>query len=293
MKNRRWSDNDRHFWPFTLSTGDYKRLGFVIDSGAHEDCRGDCHVRLHLFRITLICELPPLISDYCVRHVAASWDAATIARLGRDWYEERHSREYGFYFSDGDLHTYFGPQTHDSTTTKGKVFFLPWRHWRHVRHSLYDLSGKHFWTEYDGDRTAWEAWNAVRDACPKVRFNFEDYDGQRIVATTHIEEREWHFGTKFCRWLSWFRRPKISRDLMLEFSAEVGPEKGSWKGGTVGHSIEMLSGELHEAAFKRYCEKEHRSKYRKFRVRYLGRVEEPPRVTDGANESAHSAAESK
>jgi hypothetical protein len=30
--------------------------------------------------------------------------------------------------------------------------------------------------------------------------------------------------------------------------------KGSWKGGTVGHSIAMLPGELHGAAFARYCE---------------------------------------
>lgn len=272
MKNRRWSDNDRHLWPFTLSTGDYWRLGAVIDSGAHEGAQGDCHIRLHLFRITLICELPRILSDYRVRHTAVSWDAATIARLGRDWYDEVFPCEYGFYFSDGNLHTYFGPQTHDSRTTKSRCFFLPWRSWRFVRHSLFDLEGKHFHTEYESARNAWAASEAVKNACPKMRFDFEDFDGQRIIATTHIEEREWRFGTKFCRWLAWFRRPSIRRDLALEFSSEVGPEKGSWKGGTVGHSIEMLPGELHEDAFKRYCEKEHRSKYRHFRVRYLGRA---------------------
>lgn len=278
MKKRRWSDNDHHFWPFTLSwrdggKGGYWRFGIILDSGANEDQRGGCHVRFHVFGITLICELPPFIPDYRIRHVATSWDAATIARLGRDWYEERFPREYGFYFADGNLHTYFGPQTHDSRTTKGRVFFLPWRNWRFIRHSLYDLQGKHFHTEHENARNAWEATTAVRDACPKVRFEFEDFDGQRITATTHIEEREWHFGTGICRWLSWFRRPKISRELTLEFSSEVGPEKGSWKGGTVGHSIEMLPGELHDAAFKRYCDKEHRSKYRTFRIRYLGKVQ--------------------
>lgn len=273
MKNRRWGDNDRHLWPFTLSTGDYRRVGIVIDSGGGEDrSNSGCHLRLHLFRITLICELPPLVPDYRVRHVAKSWDAATVARLGRDWYDEVFPRQYGFYFVEGDLHTYFGPQTHDSRTTKGRVFFLPWRNWRHIRRSLYDLQGNHFWTEHEGDRHAWAALDAVKDACPKARFEFEDFDGQRITATTHIEEREWHFGTGVCRWLSWFRRPRIHRYLELSFSAEVGPQKGSWKGGTVGHSIEMLPGELHEAAFKRYCEKEHRSKYRRFRIRYIGPV---------------------
>ena len=48
---------------------------------------------------------------------------------------------------------------------------------------------------------------------------------------------------------------KIRRSLDLEFSGETGPEKGSWKGGTVGTGIEMLPGELHEAAFRRYCQK--------------------------------------
>ena len=41
------------------------------------------------------------------------------------------------------------------------------------------------------------------------------------------------------------------------------------KGGTVGHSIDMLPGELHEAAFRRYCEKEHRAKGRRYRIKFL------------------------
>jgi hypothetical protein len=270
MKNRRYSDNDRHFWPFTLSLTNYRNVGVVIDSGAYEDQRGGCHIRFYLYGIVFICELPQIIPDYVVRHQATTWDAATIARIGRDWYEERHSREFGFTFVDGNLHTYFGPQTHDSRTTKSKVFFLPWRNSRFIRHSLFDLKGEHFHTEFESARNAWEATTAVRDACPKVRFEFDDFDGQRIVASTYIEEREWRFGTGLFRWLSWFRKPQISRSLNLDFSSEVGPEKGSWKGGTVGHSIEMLPGELHEAAFKRYCEQEHRSKYRRFRISYVG-----------------------
>lgn len=270
MRKRRWSDNDKHLWPFTFSNDTYRRYGVVIDSGAHEDQGGDCHIRFYLGGWTLICELPPIVPDYVVRHVATTWDADTITRLGRDWYEERHSREYGFAFVDGNLHVYYGAQTHDSRTDQNKVFFLPWRNLRFIRLSLYDLNGEHFHTEIESSRNSWAAGNAVRDACPKAKFDFEDYDGQRITATTHIEEREWRFGTGWCRWLSWFRKPLVSRTLALEFSSEVGPEKGSWKGGTTGHAIEMLPGEIHEAAFKRYCEQEHRSKYRRFRIRYLG-----------------------
>ena len=269
MRKRRWGDNDRHFWPFTLSTGDYKRLGVVIDSGANDGGPGGCHIRFYFRSVTLICELPRLIADYKVRHFP-KWDSATVARLGRDWYDEVFPREYGFHFSEGNLHVQCGAQTHDSLTDHSRCFFLPWRDWRFIRSSLYDLNGEHFHTEHEGVRNAWAASEAVKSACPKARFDFEDFDGAAIVATTHIEEWEWHFGTKWCRWLSWFRRPKVSRTLALEFSAEVGPEKGSWKGGTLGHGIEMLPGELHEAAFKRYCSQEHRSKYRPFRIRYIG-----------------------
>lgn len=274
MKNRRYSNHDHHLWPFTLSKSrNWRPIGVMLDSGAFDGSVGDCHIALSAFGYTLICELPPLVPHYRERHTAVGWDAATVARLGRDWYDEIFPREYGFRYVEGALHLHFGAQTHDSATTKSKCIFLPWMNWRHVRFSLYDLKGEHFWTERDGDRNAWDASRAVNGACPKARFEFDDYDGKRIVATTHIEEREWRFGIGWFRWLSWFRSARISRYLNLEFSDEVGPEKGSWKGGMVGHSIEMLPGELHEAAFRRYCEQEHRSKYKRFRIRYVGKLE--------------------
>jgi hypothetical protein len=214
MRKRRWSDNDKHLWPFTFSNDTYRRYGIVIDSGAREDSQGDCHIRLYLGGWTLICELPPIIPDYVVRHQATTWDAATIARLGRDWYEERFSREYGFCFVDGSLHTYFGPQTHDSRTTKSQVFFLPWRNYRFIRHSLYDLKGEHFHTELESARASWAATSAVRDACPKAKFDFEDYDGQRITATTHIEEREWRRGTGIFAWRPGDRTLALDRVLV-------------------------------------------------------------------------------
>lgn len=285
MKNRRWSDNDKHFWPFTLSTGDCKRYGFMFDSGADDGGEGDCHIRFHIHTVTLICELPRIVRNARVRH-CPQWDAATVARLGRDWYDELFPREFGGYFSDGTLFVHYGQVTHDSRTDKSKCFFLPWRNSRFIRRSFYDLQGKHFWTERESERAAWEATNAVKEACPKAKFEFEDFDGQKIVATTHIEEREWRFGTGLFRWLSLFRKPTVSRTLELEFSAEVGPEKGSWKGGTCGTSIEMLPNESHESAFRRYCEKEHRSKYRRFHVKYLGAIVPPTTFSDPQCENA-------
>ena len=248
----------------------------VLDSGAHEDCAGDCHIRFYSFGWTLICELPRIVRDYRERHNADTWSAETIARMGRDWYEVAFPCEYGVTFSERALHVYYGAQTHSSCTTKSWCCFLPWLAWRYVRMTLYTTTGAHFWTERAAERGAWEAMDAVRTACPKARFDFEDYDGERITATTHIEEREWRLGERPFRWLSWFRRPRIRRDLSIKFSAEVGPEKGSWKGGTTEHSIEMLPGESCEAAFARYCTQEHRAKYRRFNLRYIGRTPATP-----------------
>lgn len=250
MRNRRWSDNDKYFGPFTLAMKDSGHgWGFYLDSG-HEESPG-CHLRLHGFGGTLIINLPPIVRP-SRRKVHANWDAATVERLGRNWYCDEHSREYGFNVTDGTLFLRYGPQTHDSLTDNCKCCFLPWTQWRFVRHSLYDLDGREFWRE--GGFSEWEnSWDA-RKHCPSVTFEFDDFDGERIQARTTTEEREWLFGEGWFKWLSWFRKPMIRRSLDIEFSAETGPRKGSWKGGTVGHSINMLPGELHESAFRRYCE---------------------------------------
>lgn len=276
VRYRNWSDDQRQWGPFTVSGGTVYSWGIVLDSGGSEDSPAACHLRLHSPWGVLLIELPQIIPPYRERH-QANWDAETIKRLGRDWYDVVYPREYGVTLSDGHLSIEYGRQTHDSSTEQRWGCFLPWTQWRHVRYSLYDLDGEHFWTEAKPPKGAkrWrglQSWDVKRKLCPAALFEFEDYDGARITARAVIEEREWRFGTGWFRWLSLFRRRKVRRSLDLEFSAEVGPEKGSWKGGTVGSGIDMLPGELHEDAFKRYCATESRSK--PHRLKYLGRWEE-------------------
>jgi len=264
---RRWGDSDRHLGPFTFAFREtWRPFAIVLCSGSVERESPGCCIRFQAFGATMICELPSIIKP--VRR----W----VDLRGKEWaksggYWDEHPREYGFSLSNGHLHIALGAQTMDSSTTQDWGCFLPWTQWRHVRHSLYGFNGEHFWTEPRGAK--WEAYREAKDACPIVKFSFRDFDDQELIATTRIEEREWRFGTGWFKWLSWFRRSKISRSLDIEFSGETGPEKGSWKGGTVGTSIDMLPGELHEAAFQRYCAGEHRSKYRKYRVKFLTRVE--------------------
>jgi hypothetical protein len=273
----RLTDNDKHIGPITYArcSPSWRPLRVVYSSGAHEDGAGPNNLTVYAFGWVARLTLPRLLDDHRVRHIAASWDAATVERMGRNWYEERFPREYGFSLSEGFLQVFLGAQTHDSTTTQSWSKFLPWTQWRFHRFSLYDANGAEFWTQIErrGNGVKFRDFDAQREAearGDKAVFLVDDFDGERLKATTHIEEREWKFGDGWFRWLSLFRRNMVKRSLSINFDKECGPEKGSWKGGLMGTSIAMLPGELHEAAFRRYCEQEHSAKYSRYRITYAG-----------------------
>lgn len=270
----RLTDNDRHigrFITYARCSPHWRPLRVVYSSGGGDDNEKANNLTVYAFGWILRILLPALLQPW------RRW----VDTSGYKWaspaggYFDEHPREYGFSLSDGFLQVFLGAQTHDSTTTQSWSKFLPWTQWRHIRHSFYDGEGRHFWTEWDRPRgfklrDDWQAQQAIKAACPAVVFEFDDFDGKRIRATCRVEEREWKFGTGWFKWLSLFRAPRIRRSLDLDFSEEVGPEKGSWKGGILGTGIEMMPNETPEAAFRRYCEQEHRSKYRTFRITFVG-----------------------
>jgi hypothetical protein len=227
---------------------------FELDSGNDE--YPGCTLTIATRRQRLELRLPQVIRPLRNWVDTSQYAWSTNPRGG---YWEVHPRRYGFYLYENHLYVSLGAQTDDSSTTQKWSCFLPWGEWRHIRFSLYDASGQHFWSmirkrDIRGMQAFTDQYEAEK-ACPKVRFSFLDYDGQQIEATTHIEEREWKRGTSWCSWLSLFYRPKVRRSLDIEFSKETGPKKGSWKGGVMGTGIDMLPGELHESAFRRYCAK--------------------------------------
>lgn len=60
-------------------------------------------------------------------------------------------------------------------------------------------------------------------------------NNQSCSAKIWVEERSWlHIPTG---------KTKIKRDIEVEFSEELGTEAGSWEGGCIGCSYEMLPGE--------------------------------------------------
>jgi hypothetical protein len=67
----------------------------------------------------------------------------------------------------------------------------------------------------------------------------DSYDGEIIPTTIYVEEREWR--PKGMRWTGLFAT--VRRTIDIHFSKEVGREKGSWKGGTVGCGYNLLPNE--------------------------------------------------
>lgn len=260
MKAIRWSDHDRYLGPFTYAYEPrYRRFSVIFGSGDGDDYPG-CRLCIAVGAHTLIIALPAIIKPYRHRKefTTEPTRSQVIARGQEPFYFESHERELGFTAVEGALHVYYGRQTHDSETTKSKLWFFPWREHKMIRHSLYDLEGDHFATLPEWGfrhKNGWEVRNAIEEVCPTQKFAFKDFDGEDIIATTKIEEREWQRGKGVFR-LFYLGRNKVNRSLDLQFSSEVGKRKGSWKGGTIGHGIDMLPGELHAAAFKRYCEKQ-------------------------------------
>jgi hypothetical protein len=253
MKAIRWGDNDKYVGPFTFSRdGRYKSKAILLGSGDGDEYAG-CRLRISGFGGTLIVALPQIIKPWREWVDTSKYSWSDNPNGG---YWDLHKREYGFSLHEGFLNLSLGRVTNDSSTEQRKGYFLPWTQWRCVAHRFYDDKGELALTDSSSGPQSIEAsrdrW-AAQDAVPTVSFNFKDFDGEAITASTRIEEYEHRLGEGWFKWLSLIRKARVRRSLGIKFSGETGKRKGSWKGGTLGHGISMEPGEMHEAAFQRYC----------------------------------------
>lgn len=232
LKPKLWNDGDIYCGNLTVSKSNDSALAFVISSGDDED--SGASIKICVGHYILILSIPQFFFPTKKKIIAHS---CVI----------EEERKFGFSYSENYLLSYIGAGERSAIW-----WFFPWKKWRHIRHSFYGLDGSHFSTHVTKKGT----FNPIyrKEQPPSVSFNFKDFDGESLTAITQIEEREWHRGVGFFSWLSFFYSPKIERSLQIEFSGETGPRKRSWKGGIISCGIEMLPGELHTEAFKRYCE---------------------------------------
>lgn len=247
---RNWSGNQRSFLGgriiYSRDPGLALPNGISLESGDGVDESKGCCLRLTWRRRSLIFELPPLIRPW------------RCPKSG-----EVYAREYGIAYTDEMLFFRYGAQSNWASDRKVWCCPLPWD-WQRFRKVLHDLEMNPVWEWHDqlpiGDvplalsfPDKCDLYQAAIDSCPHRTFRFYDFDGEPTEARTHAESSEWRRGTRGFGWLRFITQPEIFFELKIEYSKPVGPRKHQGKG-TLGHGIELFPGELHEAAFRRYCE---------------------------------------
>lgn len=222
----------------------------------------------HYLRI----QLPSWIKPVEHRITPDSWDAATIQRLGRNWYPVYQSRRYGFSVFEDAVILYYGVQNNGCNSNlpdkdQQKYLNLPWKLYTFIGQRWYSPSGVLVKTHLDKHGPWKSRYDWQEKVLQKSYFTVIDQsDNSRVNVSAFITEREWHRGTSWCKWLKWFYKPLIKRVLEINFEKEVGPAKSSWKGGLMGTSIEIAPGETPLQAMQRYCDKEHSSREGMYRL---------------------------
>lgn len=196
---------------------------------------------------------------------------------GGYWDETR--REFGIYLFENHFNVVYGPQTDNSSTEKRWSCFLPWAEWRFTRLEFQDDLCLQF-AEFDYEKlenrtkrmTAeerreyffelYEYEKLAKEECPKMYYAVKDFDGEQVDVEAIVVEREWKKGKGWFKWLSLFVPKKQARYLEMDFSKEIGPKKGSWKGGTISCSIVMEDNENHDEAFLRFMKQEKMTDFR-------------------------------
>lgn len=126
-----------------------------------------------------------------------------------------------------------GADIHLNWGSRCKIVHLPWDY-VHVRSSMLCQDG--VWRKAIG---AWERKEGDPvQATETHHYRYVCRDGtvqDDIEATISVSEMEWRW--RMFRWLRW--GALVRRTIDVEFSAEVGNRRGSWKGGVLGCSYEM------------------------------------------------------
>jgi hypothetical protein len=133
----------------------------------------------------------------------------------------------------------------------GWSFYLPWRDSRTTKMIVYTSTGEEdFVMECSSGLK--DLWLTIKPY-PYTSFKLKDFDGQTIIVKTKLLEHTRSVGDGKFKWLSWFFKNNVSKYLELEFDKEVGKEKGSWKGGTLGCSVDATGCKTPEEAIKKFC----------------------------------------
>lgn len=143
---------------------------------------------------------------------------------------------WGFSTLDGSVHFAWGNAT--------KIIDLPWAAWQHISHTVMRPDGSFVpfvgsWEERGPHRPDGKEPDGRHLETHPYHYLLRSGEVQHVTATISVERREWRL-----RWLRWTPLfAKVRHSIDVQFSDEVGERSGSWKGGTIGCSYELLPDE--------------------------------------------------
>ena len=160
---------------------------------------------------------------------------------------------YGFYFDrNKNLFDFL-----DFVFRWGKYhyrFEFPYISMRYEKTEILDGKRNVLWVEpknKHGNHDLWKTNNRIEEAIKKEFAETFDYvyylnngEVQERTATVNVGRRTYHR-----KWFPWLK--KVYTFIDVTFNDEVGERTGSWKGGTVGCSYDLLPDETPEQCLRR------------------------------------------
>lgn len=155
------------------------------------------------------------------------------------WTDECDSPKWGIAIHNNTFWVYKGGEGNDNGGNKWWTWDIPFltKEWVRTSILLKDNTWEH---ETKGNRKEFyeDKWKE-KQACWNYDF-LDKYDNTIIPTKIYVEEREWR-----PKWLTWTKLfASIRKTIDVDFSQEVGRRKGSWKGGTIGCSYDLLKDEI-------------------------------------------------
>lgn len=162
-----------------------------------------------------------------------------ILLIETKWTDECDPPKWGIAIHDATFWIYKGGEGNFNGGTKWWAWDIPFytKNWYRTSILLKDDTWEHELASGDKKSFYEDEWKEKQKSWTYDYTN--SYDNTVVPTTIYVEEREWR-----PKWLGWTNKfAKTRRTIDIHFSKEVGREKGSWKGGCIGCSYELLPGE--------------------------------------------------
>jgi hypothetical protein len=243
---------------FKIEQNRSRYFTLVLSSGGEDSSTATLHTQMFGHWADL--RLPKWVCPPMRVKVYPKWDMETVNRLGRNWYWKETQREFGVTLADEWVFIRYGVQSNDSDEISRSISIsLGWKLWDYVGIDYFDTDNKTILKNYPSYKFTLLQQHEIEyefnNSIPSETHTIIDFDGESISVKCRIEQRTWNKGDGMFKWLRHIHKPLVIRVVNLLFSDETGARKGSYKGGTIGASVEIFVGETIIDALKRYCDK--------------------------------------